>query len=232
MNAQLNLFDFDTPSMPILDVTRCYSRPVNYQTAAHMVEEFHYAHRVPSIVLAIGMYVDDVLAGVCCYGTGASPRAMAVCGIENAPYTLELNRLFVHEWAGRNSESWLIGQSFRYLQQYRPDIKVLVSFADTGESHLGIIYQATNWLYTGLSFKGGTSSKILVDGKEYTSKTFFGRYGTQSKDVILEYHPDAVFETTSLKHRYIMFLGTKHQKQALREKLKYPVLPYPKGYQS
>ena len=108
---QLALFNFTTPSMPVLDVTRCYSRPVNYQTAAHMVEQYHYAHRVPSIMLAIGMYVDDVLAGVCCYGTGASPRAMAVCGEENAPYTLELNRLFVHEWAGRNSESWLIGQN-------------------------------------------------------------------------------------------------------------------------
>jgi hypothetical protein len=193
-----------------------------------MVEEYHYAHRVPSIVLAVGMYVDDTLAGVCCYGTGASPRAMAVCGIQNAPYTLELNRLFIHEWAGKNSESWLIGQSFKWITQTLPKIKTLISFADTGESHLGTIYQATNWLYTGLSFKGGTSSKILIDGHEYTSKTFFGRYGTQSKSVIREHHPDAVFETTSLKHRYIMLLGDKRQKRALLAKLKYPVLPYPK----
>ena len=31
------------------------------------------------------------------------------------------------------------------------------------------------------------------------------------------------------KHRYIYFIGTKHQKKDMLSALKYPILPYPKG---
>ncbi|RAL70115.1 hypothetical protein C1G86_1440 [Dehalococcoides mccartyi] len=39
---------------------------------------------------------------------------------------------------------------FRYLKRHT-DLKFLVSYSDPSAGHLGIIYQATGWLYTGLS---------------------------------------------------------------------------------
>lgn len=228
---QMSLFDLPVPSMPVLDVSRCYSKPVNYQTAAKMVEEFHYAHRVPSIVLAIGMYVDDVLAGVCCYGVPANSNLMDLCGTENRNKVLELNRLFIHEWAGHNSESWLIGQSFKWLEKTRKDIQVLVSYADTAQNHQGMIYRATNWLYTGMNEPGG-SQNIYINGVKHSKKDIYNQFGTCDFNYIVGLYPDATQEERSNKHRYVMFLGDKRTKQALRKALKYPVLPYPKANES
>lgn len=229
---QLTLFEMTTPSMPTLDVTRCYTRLVNHATAANMVERYHYAHRVPSITLAVGMYVDKVLAGVCTYGTGASPNMLNICGKDNSDKVWELNRLFIHEWAGHNSESWFVAQSFRWIEQTVPRIKVLISYADSAENHTGYIYQATNWLYTGLSLKTGNSSKITIDGQERHSKSFYSELGTQSRIAIRQKYPHAVFQDYQPKHRYVMLLGNKREKRALREALKWPVLPYPKAQQT
>lgn len=224
--SQLALFDFQTPSMPILDVSRCYSRSVNYQTAANMVETYHYAHRVPSIVLAIGMYVDDVLAGCVCYGIPANSNLMDLCGKENHEKVLELNRLFIHDWAGHNSESWLIGQSFNWLQKTRPDIQILVSYADSAQNHQGMIYRATNWLFTGFSQSTGN---YVINGERLSNKNTSNRYGVRGIDELVSMGLDVHLETNSSKYRYVMFLGDKRNKQALRAKLKYPVLPYPKA---
>lgn len=225
-DAQPMLFEIVTPSMPVFDASRCETRIINHETAARMVETYHYAHRVPSIVVAVGMYVDGVLAGCITYGMAASTKSSkAICGERHSDVVLELNRLFVFNWAGRNSESWLVGQSYAFIQ--RPAI--LLSFADTGQNHIGYIYQATNWLYTGLSDSSGCYSRIEINGHERTSKSFYDELGTQSKAAILRQYPKAVFHPYTQKHRYVYFLGSKRQRKALRKALKWPVLPYPKG---
>lgn len=226
---QMTLFDLPTPFMPVLDVKRCYTRPVNHLTAAKMVEEFHYAHRVPSIVLAVGMYVDDTLAGVCCYGIPANNNLMDLCGKEHHSAVLELNRLFIHEWAGKNSESWLIGQSFNYLEQVRKDIKILVSYADIAQGHAGMIYRATNWIYTGISDPGGAFTEAVINGKRLSNKNISNIYGTREREKLKAIDPNMTIKEKTFKHRYVMLLGDKRQKRMLLAKLKYPVLPYPKA---
>ena len=222
---QLSIFSFTTPDMPKLDLSRCYARLINHQTAANMVKTYHYAHRVPSITYAIGMYVDGVLAGCATFGPPASSKtSKAVCGDKYSGIVLELNRLYVHEWAGRNSESWLIGRSFKLLS--RPAI--LVSYADTGKEHIGYVYQATNWIYTGLSDGSGCFSRIVVDGKERTSKSFYDELGSQAKAVISKRYPDAVFHEYTRKHRYVYFLGTKKERKVMRQSLRWSVSEYPK----
>jgi hypothetical protein len=214
-----------TPEMPTLDLSRCHSRPVSHRTAARMVEEFHYAHRVPSIVAAVGMYVDDVLAGVCCYGIPANSNVQRACGEAWASGTIELSRLFIHDWAGRNSESWLVAQSFRWLRDKWPSYRVLVSYADPGYGHIGGIYQATNWLYTGTS---AADWDLRVGGEVFHSKHMHNRHGTRSLAAVLPFYPGAEVVRGAAKYRYVQFLGDRRQKRELRAALKWPVLPYPK----
>ena len=135
--------------MEELDVSRCYTKRITYQEAKYLVETFHYAHRVPSIVFAIGMYVDNILSGVVTFGIPPVPNVQRLCGEEYRKNTLELNRLYIHDYAGKNSESWLIGQSIKWLKNNQDKYLILVSYADTTQGHTGIIYQATNWIYTG-----------------------------------------------------------------------------------
>jgi hypothetical protein len=216
--------------MPVLDVARCYVNPVNYRTAANVVKTHHYAQRVPSIVASFGMYVDDVLAGVITYGIPPNRNVLLCCGDEYEKNALELNRLFIHDWAGRNSESWLIGQSFKWLQKTHNEIAILVSYADTAQGHAGMIYRATNWLYTGLGSPGGAQGKI-VNGVKMHTKDVFNMYGTSSLDALKSTGLNVTEVARSQKHRYVYFLGDKRQRRQLRKALKWDVLPYPKGEQ-
>ena len=223
---QLSLFDLDTPSMPVFDKSRCEARLINYETAARMVETYHYAHRVPQITIAIGLFVDEILSG--CITVGQPPGInvqSSICGKEYAEYALELNRLYVHDYCGKNTESWLIGRLFEAIAN---DYKILVSFADSKQNHLGVIYQATNWLYTGLSDPGG-AKEVKINGKLYHSKNIYNTFGTRDLELLENNGNQVEVIGKSLKHRYVYFLGSKSQKRKLRKALKWPVLPYPKA---
>ncbi len=223
--AQIPMFDFDHPHMPVLDVSRCEARLINYETAARMVETYHYAHRVPSIVVAVGMFVDGILAGCLTYGIPPSHQLCEAFG--ESGNVLELNRLFVFDWVRRNGESWLIGQSF---QKVPNPYNILVSYADISQSHIGYIYQATNWLYTGLGNTGGSGSREkIINGQRMHAKAINNTYGTIKKDDLYNLGLEVQEIEKSFKHRYVYFLGNKRQRRELRKALKWPVLPYPKG---
>lgn len=224
--TQTPLFELQTPSMPTLDVSRCSVREVQTKTAAAMVKEFHYAHRVPSITVAVGLWVDGVLAGVVTYGVAANRNQDYVCGEEHKGHVLELNRLFIHDWAGTNSESYLIGQSFHVLERDHPEFYIIISYADTAHGHLGKIYQATNWIYTGESVMDVEGWRI--GGKTFHPRTLSGMLGSCAADVIRAKFPDARPVRGEIKHRYVMLLGPRDQQKKLRAALKYDALPYPK----
>jgi hypothetical protein len=77
-------------------------------------------------------------------------------------------------------------------------------------THVGYIYQATNFLYTGISAK--RTDVFTGDGK----------HSRHAKCV-----EGAPRKNRSSKHRYIIFVG-KHRK-AMRKHLAYQIKPYPKG---
>lgn len=224
---QADLFTFTAPAMPTLDVSRCKARIINYETASNMVKTYHYAHRVPSIVLAVGMYVDDVLAGCCSFGTPATANTRRLCGEDYVLSMLELNRLYIHDWAGRNSESWLVGQAFKIIRRSYPQYLIVLSYADADEHHIGYIYQATNFLYTGST--GREHLGFEIGGKVIHRQTINDRYGTSSVKAMARLAPLAVPVYGTTKHRYVYFLGNRTQRKTLRKALRWPVLPYPKG---
>jgi hypothetical protein len=233
--AQLNLFDLDHPVMPVLDVSRCEARLINHETAARIVETYHYAHRVPSITFAVGLFIDGILCGTCTYSTMFTNISSSVCGPDYQSNLLELSRLFIFDWAGRNIESWLIAQSFRLLEIHRPDIKILMSYADSGQNHTGYIYQATNWLYTGMS-DGTTEFKLNGEVVSARNRAFRkntrtnggGDGGVKELDELKDIYGEIEKIKTTPKYRYVYFLGNKRQRKELRKALKWPVLPYPK----
>ncbi len=99
---------------------------------------------------------------------------------------------------------------------------IVVSYADTSKGHVGYVYQATNFLYTGLS---ANRVDWTIKGQEHKhSKTISDGL---TLDEIKELHGDDFYYTErSRKHRYILFHGSKTDKKVLRSKLKYEVLPY------
>lgn len=181
--------------------------PIKPFEAEPWIMQKHYAKRMPSISYAFGLYESDVLVGICTYGMPASPfLCMGVCGKENKDIVIELNRLCI-ETKTKNAASILVGRSLQML----PKPLVVVSYADTAHTHVGYVYQATNFLFTGT-----TKERTDMAGEE-------GQHSRHNKG-------DRTNRIDrSAKHRYVFLVGSKNQKKKLSEQLKYPVLPYPKG---
>lgn len=178
---------------------------IGYKDALPWIIDKHYAHRVPSISHAYGLYINNVLEGVVTYGKPASPSlCIGICGKEYSNIVIELNRLVVNDNSPRNSSSYLVGRSLRLL----PKPKIVVSYADTGQSHIGYVYQATNFIYTGI-----TIPRTDIDTGEKHSR-HYSKSADYSKRKIRHQ-----------KHRYVFFSGCRE----LLPKLKYPQFPYPKG---
>ena len=171
----------------------------------------HYMKRMPLIMFAYGLYEKNHLIGVVTYGAPASPHlARGVCGEEHALDVLELNRLCL-ERNEKNLASILVSRSMKLL----PPPKIIVSYADTKQGHIGYVYQATNFLYTGLSAKRKDPVGFDTSGGK-SARHSRGHWG---KDLV----------DRPRKHRYVTFVGDKRQKKQLRQKLRYEVQPYPKG---
>ena len=183
--------------------------------------EKHYAKRIPQIMHAFGLYVDGALKGVVTYGIPASPAlCMGICGKEYSDKVLELNRLCLME-NNKNESSFLVSHSIQLL----PKPTIVVSYADTSQGHVGYVYQATNFLYTGLS---ANRVDWTIKGMEHKhSKTISD--GMTLESIKEKYGDDFYYTERSRKHRYIFFHGSKTDKKIMRKLLKYNIEPYPKG---
>jgi len=178
----------------------------------------HYAKRIPPISYAFGLYANGNLDGVVTYG---SPPSKNLCeglaGPEFASRVLELNRLcLAHN--RRNEASRLVAASLKML----PRPSIVVSFADTAQKHLGVIYQASNFLYCGLSAK--RKDRTIVGAEHLHSRTVCGMgSGAEMRERFT-----IIDVPRSRKHRYVMLLGGKRERREMLAALRYPVVPYPK----
>jgi len=145
----------------------------------------------------------------------------------------ELNRLCVNDGLPRNALSFFVSQCLQML----PKPMCIVSYADTGHNHHGYIYQATNWLYTGLS---APFKDYMVKGMEGMHNASIldlvgrsdGKQGHLDKVKLLKekFGEENVYMVErSRKHRYFYFIGSKTERRKMRSLLIYDKEPYPKG---
>lgn len=185
--------------------------------------EIHYAKRIPSISYAYGLFLRSELVGVVCYGTPAShPLRIGIAGEANKNRVLELNRLcLLHN--RKNEASFLVAKSLKLL----PKGKIIISFADTAQNHLGVVYQACNFTYHGLSAK--RTDWALKSRPELHGATVADMSrGQQNRAKYMRevYGDDFYLKPRPRKHRYIYITGKKKHK--LLQQVKYLQKEYPK----
>ena len=116
-----------------------------------------------------------------------------------------------------------------------PKPSVVVSYADTSQGHHGFIYQATNWIYTGLSAKFKDYAVKGLQHMHHSSiEDSVGRYDENKNinkhELLRKKYGDRLFmKERPRKHRYFYFLGNKREKTLMNQNLQYKVEPYPKG---
>ena len=191
--------------------------PVSAKEAEPWLLARHYAKRMCPISFAFGAYRDTVLVGVVTYGTPASPHlCRGICGEEWSDKVLELNRLCCENTS--NVASILVGRSLRQL----PEPSIVVSYADTAQGHVGYIYQATNFIYT-----GQTDSDRKTPRGDRVAGIGHSRHDGRMADGTVDKSLGIVRRLP--KHRYVFPCGTAKQRAQIRAALRYSIEPYPKG---
>ena len=201
-------------------------KQISYQEAMDIVVSRHYLHRKCPVSYAFGLVdrKDGRVVGVVTYGVSPSSTLLkGICGPEEAQNVYELNRLWVEDFVPKNGESYLVGNTMKLL-----DREIIVSFADTSQGHVGYIYQAANFIYTGLSAK---FKDPKVKGLENQHHATYAN-GLTNQEVIDKFGADKVyFVERPRKHRYVFFNCSKTRRKELIKKLRYKVIEYPKNQQ-
>lgn len=230
----------------LVETERISVRRINKNVAKSMIEKCHYTHAMSSCNYALGVFyrqtdnhrffegVQEKLIGCLTYGHPVGSRAVKSISEELQSYeVLELTRLFIFDGFGKNIESYVISQSFRWLRSNAPEIKILISYADPEQNHLGLIYQATNWMYQG---RGHTmlmpsfSIRLTKNGDWIHSRSVGARFKSRNVEHLKKVIGKTFWrKEESPKHRYIYFLCDKREKKRLIKTLKYPLMNYPKN---
>lgn len=190
----------------------------------------HYAKRIPSISFAYGLYDGKVLKGICTFGQPPSDGLRNCCGEKYVENTIELNRLIKEDGLEKNLQSYFVSQCLKQL----PTPMIVFSYSDPNYGHYGYTYQACNFYFTGY---GGEPKEYIYNGHRYNSR-HIKDYWFEGKN--LEYNPDLTIDENfrnaggkvvkvEQKCRYVYFVGSKTEKKDMKKRLKYPILPYPKG---
>ena len=198
-----------------------YIKKISYKEAMDIVVEKHYLHRKCPCSFAFGLFEKSTnnILGVIIYGTPSSaPLRRGICGVEEKDNVIELTRLWVDDEVPQNGESYLIGNTIKLV-----DKEIIVSYAEIEQGHVGIVYQATNWIYTGLSAK---RKNWTIEGENKHCQTIADKFTSeQLKDI---YGDKFTSVDRPRKHRYVFLNCNKKRKKELLMKLKYKIEKYPK----
>jgi len=182
-----------------------------HEAAKYACVHWHYSKKIPvNKLLKIGVWEDGEFVGVVIFGLGTSPHLHERYKLKNTE-VVELVRIALNKHHAPVSR--IIRVALIFLKKSNPLIRVVVSFADPRQNHHGGIYQATNWIYTGMS-------AMVIE-------FFYNNDWRHKTDIFKRINKDKIKTLRQRKmngkHRYVMPLDSEMRKQIepLRK-------PYPK----
>ena len=191
--------------------------------ARPLIVRYHYSKCWPTgNFISFGAFVDGRFCGVATYGYPANSnnwKSIPGLRLNTSREMSELTRLWIADWAPPFVESRTIGASLRVLRRDALS-RVAISYADPKQGHLGIVYQATNWIYLG---QMKPSAQLLFsDGALMHKRAAFDRYGTDNPARLRSVDPGVRSACVPGKHKYAYPVD-----KALSGQLRMLSKPYP-----
>ena len=179
-------------------------RLVPASAITELIIKEHYLHSMPIAPCAcFGVFIADELHGGVVITAGAR-HAHRVILAARPQEVMTLARLWLSGRCPTNSESRALGFVLRYLKRHT-DWKLILSYADPTAGHVGVIYQATGWLYLGL---GAPSSYLdLGDGRLLHPRSVYERVGSNAIRHLRNTGIPATRRAMPGKHRYAYLLA-------------------------
>ena len=197
-----------------VDIAKAEMVEVNLRTASKIIEKYEYLGTMCNApMFAYGIRFDGELGGVVVYGSPSPPNlATSVIGEHLSDKVIQLGRGACVHWAHPHSGSKLIAYSLKQIEKL--GYKVVIAFTDPDAGEIGTLYQATNWLYCGLTAK--RPDYFDTDGNRMVGHFLPGEVKHYQK------------KPRTRKGRYVHLLGNKSEKRTNKKLLKWATEPYPK----
>ena len=155
----------------------------------------------------------DTVIGAMVYGSLGMLGVAEKYNPKNPSKILELKRLVCIDDTPKNTESYFIGWTLRWLQR-NTDLEMIISYADKTFGHEGVVYKATNFECMGETSAGRV---IMWNGRRYHGKTLRNKHNGKLKPVAIELKNalddgSAQYVETLTKNIYIYQFKKRKQK--------------------
>lgn len=168
-----------------------------HDAALYAVRQYHYSKAMPAgKCVKIGVWENDVFIGVVVFSRGANNHLLMPYGLEQTE-GCELSRVALAKHV--TPVSRIVSIAIKLLKKQNPKLRLIVSFADSRQGHLGKIYQAGNWIFTGSVH---STPDFFLDGRWQHQRNMHSRFGT-IKGV------DVPKRDGGFRHRYLMPLDAQ-----------------------
>jgi hypothetical protein len=186
---------------------------VTIQAARYACEKWHYSKKVPKgKQVFIGVWENSKFIGVVIFGRSAFPNIGRGLQLSDTK-VVELTRIALSEHITPVSK--ILKIAIKIIRKANPDLKLLFSMADPNQKHVGIVYQASNWVYVGTGKKA--LSVVLPNNEVIHLRTAFHRYGKKWNKI-----PGSKIVTNPPKYKYVYILDKTMEKSILKLKKPYP----------
>jgi hypothetical protein len=170
------------------------------------IEKWHYSQSINGLKASycFGLYDGEELIGAMIYGRPAMNNQASKYNKDNPDGVMELRRLCCIDDTPKNTESYFIGRTLKWLRK-NTDVETIISYADMTQGHEGIIYKATNFNHVGISPPGKV---IIHNGRQYHDKTIRTKYKGKLKPFAQRIKDaldsgEAYYTKTKGKHIYV-----------------------------
>ena len=138
-------------------------KPSNLRVTRDFIEKWHYSKNVNGLTISqiFGLFYEKNLIGAMIYGSLAMANTWKKYAKEESK-VVELKRLCCIDKTPKNTESYFIGKTLRWMKQHS-GFDLVVSYADTFYGHEGTIYKASNFKHCGMTTKG----KVIDHGGRF-----------------------------------------------------------------
>jgi hypothetical protein len=173
----------------------------SFKAIKYACMNFHYAKSLPVNTFGYSVFNNkNEWCGVILYGSGANNNLPKPYGLKSGQ-AMELVRMALN--GKQESTSKAMSISLKLLVKKLPLCKLIISYADIDQNHTGIIYQATNWFYTGET-NIGMSTGFIINGKKTHNKSVHGKGVIQSLEEVRKHlDKNATRFITQGKRKYI-----------------------------
>lgn len=177
------------------------------ESADYAVKNWHYSRCLPvGKLVKFGVWEDKKFIGVVIFSRGASPHLGKALDLDQTE-VCELTRVALDKHDAPVSQ--IVAKALTELKKSNPALRAVISFADPKEGHIGGIYKAGNWIYSG---KSNEVTEYFIEGRWMHTRNAYHH----------PKRPTAAKRTSPGKFRYIYPLD-----RVLRKRANVLSLPYP-----